>query len=267
MSDQQDIKNDNGTPTEIASQDVYNSNGDKTQPAEEILNVLNALNPKTISNSTQNGHGLNLVQQEVSQDSQQDPPSEWHALREKLREHPQDPEGWNKLVDIAEDAGDLEQIKQTYEALLETYPNTSSAQIAYLNHFLSPGLFQYAEELFKRFLRTSPLVDLWKFYLTYVRRVNTSPASREAVSRAYEFALNRIGQDKDSGEIWSDYIQFLRAGETTTTWEEQQKMDALRKVYHRAVQIPLENVEKLWSELEAFENSLNKITVRFALVV
>ncbi|KAN0098123.1 Suppressor of forked protein (Suf) domain containing protein [Tylopilus felleus] len=262
MSDQQDIKIDTGTPTDIVSQDVYNSNDDKTQPAEEILNVLNALNPKTISNATQNGHGPDLVPQDMSQDSHQDPPSEWHALREKLREHPQDPEGWNKLVDIAENAGDLEQIKQTYEALLETYPNTSSAQIAYLNHFLSPGLFQYAEELFKRFLRTSPLVDLWKFYLTYVRRVNTSPASREAVSRAYEFALNRIGQDKDSGEIWSDYIQFLKAGETSTTWEEQQKMDALRKVYHRAVQIPLENVEKLWSELETFENSLNKITAK-----
>ncbi len=38
-------------------------------------------------------------------------------------------------------------------------------------------------------------------------------------------------------------------------------MDALRKVYHRAVQIPLENVETLWSELETFENNLNRITV------
>ena len=43
--------------------------------------------------------------------------------------------------------------------------------------------------------------------------MNTSPTSREAVSRAYEFALNRIGQDKDSGEIWYDYIQFIKAGE------------------------------------------------------
>lgn len=120
MSDQQDMKDENETPTEIASQDVYISNGDKTQPAEEILNVLNALNPKTISTATQNGHG----HEEMSQASQQDPPSEWHALREKLREHPQDPDGWNKLVDIAENAGDLEQIKQTYEALLETHPNT-----------------------------------------------------------------------------------------------------------------------------------------------
>lgn len=37
-------------------------------------------------------------------------------------------------------------------------------------------------------------------------------------------------------------------------------MDALRKVYHRAVQIPLENVETLWSELETFETNLNRIT-------
>jgi cleavage stimulation factor subunit 3 len=39
-------------------------------------------------------------------------------------------------------------------------------------------------------------------------------------------------------------------------------MDALRKVYHRAVQIPLDNVEKLWQELEAFETNLNKITAK-----
>jgi cleavage stimulation factor subunit 3 len=39
-------------------------------------------------------------------------------------------------------------------------------------------------------------------------------------------------------------------------------MDALRKIYHRAVQIPLENVQKLWEELETFEMSLNKITAK-----
>ena len=38
-------------------------------------------------------------------------------------------------------------------------------------------------------------------------------------------------------------------------------MDALRKTYHRAVQIPLENVETLWKDLDSFENGLNKITV------
>lgn len=40
------------------------------------------------------------------------------------------------------------------------------------------------------------------------------------------------------------------------------KMDALRKTYHRAVQIPLENVERLWSHLETFENNFNSITAK-----
>lgn len=39
-------------------------------------------------------------------------------------------------------------------------------------------------------------------------------------------------------------------------------MDALRKIYQRAVQIPLDNVEILWKDYEAFENGLNRITVR-----
>jgi hypothetical protein len=39
------------------------------------------------------------------------------------------------------------------------------------------------------------------------------PGTRDNVKKAYEFALNHVGQDKDSGEIWSDYIQFLKASE------------------------------------------------------
>ena len=52
------------------------------------------------------------------------PQSEWDAVRAQLRESPLNPEGWLKLVELAEDSGDLEKIKETYEALLQTYPNT-----------------------------------------------------------------------------------------------------------------------------------------------
>ncbi|TFY78801.1 hypothetical protein EWM64_g5207 [Hericium alpestre] len=228
---------------------------DTTQPSQELLEVLQQLQ-KTTPPATQNGNP------KVEQDVPTDPPSEWDVQRAQLREKPKDPEGWNRLVDLAESSGDLEKIKETYEALLEIYPNTSSAQIAYLNHFLNPGSFQFAESLFKRFLLKSPSVDLLRFYVTYVRRMNVDPDSRDTVRKAYEFALNHGGQDKDSGDIWMEYIQFLKSGETNSTWEEQQKMDALRKVYHRAVQIPLENVEAIWQELEAFENGLNRITAK-----
>ena len=49
--------------------------------------------------------------------------------------------------------------------------------------------------------------------------------------------------------------------QTNTTWEEQQKMDAVRKAYQHAVQIPMENVKRLWEEYQEFENGLNRITV------
>jgi len=46
-----------------------------------------------------------------------------------------------------------------------------------------------------------------------IRRLNTSPATRDVVRKSYEFALQHVGQDKDSGQIWSDYIQFIKSGE------------------------------------------------------
>lgn len=62
--------------------------------------------------------------------------------------------------------------------------------------------------------------------------------------------------------MWADYITFLKMAQPATPREEQEKNDAIRKAYHRAVKIPLENVERLWSELESFENGLNRTTAQ-----
>ena len=61
--------------------------------------------------------GTKIEQTDASQ-------SEWDTVRAQLRESPLNPDGWLKLVELAEDSGDLEKIKETYEALLQTYPNT-----------------------------------------------------------------------------------------------------------------------------------------------
>ncbi|KAJ7165605.1 Suf-domain-containing protein [Mycena crocata] len=203
------------------------------------------------------------VKTEPGTDSTIPPPSDYDALMTRLQESPHDPESWKRLVDIAEHSGDIARIRQTYDALLKQYPNTAAAQTAYISHFIdNPALFSEAEALLNKFLRTSPSVDLWKYYLGYVRRVNTGPSTRDTVRKAYEFALQHVGQDRDCGQIWAEYIKFLNGAETNSTWETGQKMDALRKVYHRAVQIPLNNVEELWSELEAFETGLSKLTAK-----
>ncbi|KAJ2925795.1 hypothetical protein H1R20_g11295, partial [Candolleomyces eurysporus] len=220
--------------------------GDTTQPTGEILAAL-----------SQNNSNLSIKTEPDT------PASEFDALFARLSEEPHNPDGWRRLISLATSSNEIPKIQQAYDELLKHYPNTSSAQIAYISHFLNDeATFAEAEQLFIKFLRSSPNVDLWKFYLTYVRRRNTGSSTRDIVRKSYEFALNHVGQDKDAGEIWNDYIQFLKAGDASSTWEEQQKMDALRKAYHRAVQIPLDNVERLWSELETFENNLNKITAK-----
>lgn len=39
-------------------------------------------------------------------------------------------------------------------------------------------------------------------------------------------------------------------------------MDAIRRLYQQAVAIPMHSVETLWRDYEAWENSLNKLTVQ-----
>ncbi|KAL1702972.1 hypothetical protein EV121DRAFT_261552 [Schizophyllum commune] len=192
---------------------------------------------------------------------------EFDALYNQLQARPQDVGNWKRLVQLAEESDVDTKIRAAYDALLKQYPNTSAAQVSYIDWFMKHGRFNEAEDLFKRYLRGSPMVDLWRFYLQYVLRpkADGSMPLRDVIRKSYEFALSHIGQDKDSGEIWKDYIHFIESGPGSKpedpSWDKQQRMDSLRKVYHRALQVPMENLESIWSSYEAFEKSLNNPNV------
>ncbi|KAJ3522556.1 hypothetical protein NMY22_g11841 [Coprinellus aureogranulatus] len=137
---------------------------------------------------------------------------------------------------------DPEGVQRTVEAL----PDKPSAQVVCVSHDLNDEtMFLKAQQLFIISLRGSPNVELWKLYLTSVCHPNTGTLRRETVRQSYVFALIHVGQDKEAGETRNDYIHFLKAAETSSTWEEQEEVDALRKAYHKAVQIPLVDVERI----------------------
>lgn len=126
------------------------------------------------------------------------------------------------------------------------------------------------EQIFNRSLLTVPNVKLWSAYLDYVRRRNnlttdTSGQARSIITSAYDFALQNVGADKDSSQIWQDYIDFIRSGPGNvggTGWQDQQKMDILRRAYQRAICVPMQAVNLLWKEYDQFEMGLNKLTGR-----
>lgn len=134
--------------------------------------------------------------------------------------------------------------------------------------------FVDAEQLFGRCLMTVPNVRLWTVYLNYIRRrndLNNDPSgqARRTITQSYEFVIDNIGVDRDSGNIWQDYVQFVKNGPGQiggTGWQDQQKMDQLRKVYHRAITVPMLTVNNLWKEYDQFEMALNKLTVGFPWV-
>jgi cleavage stimulation factor subunit 3 len=129
--------------------------------------------------------------------------------------------------------------------------------------------FGAAELIFGKSLLAVPNVQLWSTYLNYIRRMNdlTNDATgnaRTTVSQAYDFVLANIGIDRDSGRIWQEYIQFVRSipGQLGgSSWQDQQKMDLLRKAYQRAICVPTSSVSGLWKEYDQFEMGLNKMTV------
>ncbi|XP_028414196.1 cleavage stimulation factor subunit 3-like isoform X2 [Dendronephthya gigantea] len=119
------------------------------------------------------------------------------------------------------------------------------------------------EQLFQRCLMKVLNVDLWKSYLHYVKETKGSlPSFRDKMTQAFEFALDKVGLDFNSYQIWSDYITFLKAGEVSGSYAENQKIMTLRKVYQRAVFTPINNLEALWREYTAFEQNVNKVLAK-----
>ncbi|CRK15472.1 hypothetical protein BN1708_017400, partial [Verticillium longisporum] len=71
--------------------------------------------------------------------------------------------------------------------------------------------------------------------------------------------------DRESGSLWKDWIQFIKSGPGVVGgpgWQDQQKMDQLRKAYHRAITVPMSALTELWKDYDQFELGLNKATGR-----
>jgi cleavage stimulation factor subunit 3 len=125
------------------------------------------------------------------------------------------------------------------------------------------------EAIFTKVLPNLPSLQLWQTYLDHIRRYYnvTTDQSQQASQinhAAYNAVLDAVGIDKDSGKLWQDFLQFIKSTPGVvggSNWQDQQKMDVLRKAYQRAICIPTQSVESIWKEYSNFEMGLNKLTV------
>ena len=185
-------------------------------------------------------------------------------------QNPWDSDSMEKLIKECQASGDQTMVRNAFEQYLAKFPTNSRMWIQWVEYERDLGNYDMLETVFGKCLRLVPDVELYRHYLDYIKHVHSplpdaSPddiiKSRETIIQAYEFVTSVVGTDKESGSLWLEFIHFLKEGESTSNYQEQQTMDHLRRVFHKAIYTPLHNIETIWQEYDTFENELSKLTV------
>lgn len=185
-------------------------------------------------------------------------------LEDDVEANPLDYLKWNRLIKQVTIKDKEEQVRSVFTRYLGIFKFDGSQWSNYINYELNRGEFQRVEQLFQECFLITDSVELCRLYVSYVRRVNDvitgGERARGIVIQAFEFAIGKVGIDVASGQLWRDYLDFLKSWTPSASWEQQQKTDLIRKVYKKFLVIPTEEIEKSWQEYIKWENDTNPIT-------
>lgn len=180
----------------------------------------------------------------------------------RLEEDNFDTDAWNVLIRDAQ-TKPIQEARILMEKCMEQFPNSGRYWRQYIEMELRQRNFEKVEKLFQRCLLKVLNIDLWKAYLNYVKETKGSlPSYREKMAQAYDFALDKMGMDIMSSQIWADYITFLKNVEAVGSYAENQRITAVRKIYQRGCVNPMINIEQLWKDYAAYENSINPLIAK-----
>ncbi|PSC73688.1 Suf-domain-containing [Micractinium conductrix] len=193
------------------------------------------------------------------------------SLRRRVENDPYDAASWEDLVQEADRARRgperNQELASVYEDLLKIFPTAAGYWRDYADFQTTCATEAEVKGVFSRCLLTCLSVDLWRAYLNFIKRINEGRGAEglPEVRQAYEFTLDRLGQDTACGGVWLDYIAFLAAprhgspeygalfGEALEGQEDSAKSAALRRAYQRALVVPTPQLEGLWRGYEGFE--------------
>uniref|UniRef100_A0A3P9PE42 Cleavage stimulation factor subunit 3 n=1 Tax=Poecilia reticulata TaxID=8081 RepID=A0A3P9PE42_POERE len=173
-------------------------------------------------------------------------PEKVKKAEKKLEENPYDLDAWSILIREAQNQP-IDKARKTHERLVSQFPSSGRFWKLFIE-----------AELFQRCLMKVLHIDLWKCYLAYVRETKGKlPSYKEKMAQAYDFALDKIGMEIMSYQIWVDYINFLKGVEAVGSYAENQRITAVRRVYQRGCVNPMINIEQLWRDYSKYEEGIN----------
>ncbi|XP_034044698.1 cleavage stimulation factor subunit 3 isoform X2 [Thalassophryne amazonica] len=184
-------------------------------------------------------------------------PEKVKKAEKKLEENPYDLDAWSILIREAQNQP-IDKARKTYERLVTQFPSSGRFWKLFIEAEIKAKNYDKVEKLFQRCLMKVLHIDLWKCYLSYVRETKGKlPSYKEKMAQAYDFALDKIGMEIMSYQIWVDYINFLKGVEAVGSYAENQRITAVRRVYQRGCVNPMINIEQLWRDYNKYEEGIN----------
>jgi cleavage stimulation factor subunit 3 len=156
-------------------------------------------------------------------------------------------------------------IADAYKPFFALFPRAYSIYWDYIATCLDTHRYHEAEELFQKSLTKARNPHLWILYTNYLRNakhrldvvgrpLDDYNNDRKTIESAFENAIENVGSSLNSYPLWKEYLDFVKSWPETGVYSDMgRKLLTLRKVYQRAVCIPIENLDQLWKEYEALE--------------
>lgn len=172
------------------------------------------------------------------------------------------------LEEVENSRGGLVTVPESYEKFLHCFPRAAKFWKRYADYYRSINDMKNAELILEKGAKTCWNVDLWLTFLSFLLDHYKSNVDRKApldeiqnerakCEIAFDSAVDYIGLSVDSYQLWKSYIDFIRSWGEQSALDTTKKINALRKVYQRAVRTPFEQNETFWNEYDNFENNLN----------
>lgn len=141
-----------------------------------------------------------------------------------------------------------EERRVLYEEFLSIYATYAPFWIQYINDEIEAKEDERAMKLFYRCLPVVPDVELFQRYIKFITERNNDP--RE-ICAAYEYALSKVGLDMGAIQLYYNYVNYAESRNVGT---EIVTIDKLRKVYQRALAVPMDGLQEFHKQYREFEN-------------
>lgn len=195
--------------------------------------------------------------------------SECQEALNALKTDPWDNNAWQNLIEEVEKGhgGNLT-IPDVFERMLVHFPKSAKCWENYSEYYIGQGDTTMAEEILKKAAPECWNLGVWNKYLnmlsTKFRELLSSKTSAEVYQKEklncenmFNIAVSCVGWAIDSYLLWKNYIDFVNSWPENEAMEAARKITTVRKVFQKALAIPIDQADNLWKEYETFERARN----------